>query len=98
MNKPNPLRHQEKKLLLLYAHCELSMSPQEFYAKWDVNYEQIAEICQRSLSTVRGWFQQGEYYRSPHANDLRHLAMMDFLWQEFEAIPDQLWRKLCRKN
>ncbi|WP_013334945.1 hypothetical protein [Gloeothece verrucosa] len=98
MSKQKPLRYRERKLLRVYAHCELSMTPQAFYGKWDVNYEQIAEICHRSLSTVRGWFQQGEYYRSPNSSDLRHLAMMDFIWQEFEAIPDELWQKLCNSD
>ena len=98
MNKPHAVRYREKKLLSLYAHCELSMTPQAFYGKWDVTYEQMAEICHRSLSTVRGWFRQGKYYRSPNSIDLRNLAMMDFLWEHFELIPDELWHKLCNKN
>lgn len=98
MNKPYPLRHREKKLLSLYSQCELSMTPQAFYQKWDVTYEQMAEICHRSLSTVRGWFRQGKYYRSPNSTDLRHLAIMNFLWENFELISDELLQKLCNTN
>ena len=98
MSKPHPLRHREKKLLRHYAHCQLAMTPQVFYAKWGVTHEQMAEICHRSLSTVRGWFRLGESYRSPQASDLRHLAMMDFLWEQFEEIPDELRQKLCKRE
>ena len=96
MNKPFELRYREKKLLSIYTQCQLSITPQGFYSKWGVTYEQIAEICDRSVSTVRRWFQTGKNYRSPNSNDLRHLAIVDFLWEHFEEIPEQLWERLCR--
>lgn len=90
MSKPRSLGAREIRLINLYSHWEFSMTPQEFYAKWAVSYEQIALICYRSDSTVRGWFKQGKLKRHPHFNDLRHLALMDFILEHFEEIPDQV--------
>ncbi|MGD2184403.1 helix-turn-helix domain-containing protein [Lusitaniella coriacea] len=95
MNSPHALHERELDLIALYSQCELGMTPQKFYAKWGVSYEQMAEICSRSLSTVRGWFRRGRYYRRPTTNDLRHLALMDFLLEHFEEIPEPLWQMLC---
>ncbi|MCG6136813.1 MAG: helix-turn-helix domain-containing protein [Nostoc sp. LLA-1] len=71
------------------------MTPNNFYAKWDVNHEAIARICSRSLSTVRHWFSKGRNYRSPMPSDLRHLALMDFLLEHFEEIPEEFLKILC---
>ncbi|WP_414859111.1 helix-turn-helix domain-containing protein [Nostoc sp. KVJ3] len=71
------------------------MTPKNFYAKWDVNHEAIARICSRSLSTVRRWFSKGRNYRSPMPSDLRHLALMDFLLEHFEEIPEECLNILC---
>ena len=95
MTNPRPLQVREQNLILLYSYCELGMSPKRFYAKWDVNYEQIALICSRSDSTVRGWFKRGRNRRYPTHDDMRHLALMDFLLEHFESIPEQLWLSLC---
>ncbi len=89
MSKPRPLGDREIHLINLYSDWEFRMTPQEFYAKWDVSYEQIALICHRSDSTVRRWFKQGSSYYHPHFNDLRHLALMDFMLEHFEEIPKQ---------
>lgn len=86
---------REIHLISLYSHWEFGMKPEEFYAKWDVSYEQIALICCCSDSTVRGWFKQGKFRRYPQPNDLRHLAFMDFLLEHFEEVPEQLWQLLC---
>lgn len=95
MSKPRPLSPRDLNLIALYGQCELGMTPQKFYAKWGVSYEQMAEICSRSLSTTRGWFRRGCYYRRPTGQDLRHLALMDFLLEHFEEIPEPLWQMLC---
>jgi hypothetical protein len=71
------------------------MTPQQFYAKWQVNHEVIALICSRSMSTVRSWFTRGANYRRPQLADLRHLALMDFLLEHHEDIPEQLLNVLC---
>jgi hypothetical protein len=93
--KPCPLTEREQTLIDLYGYCQLGMTPQQFYAKWQVNHEAMAFICSRSLSTVRGWFRRGGNYRRPRATDMRHLALMDFLLQHWEDIPEELKNRLC---
>ncbi|GAB1542232.1 hypothetical protein NUACC21_49060 [Scytonema sp. NUACC21] len=98
MSNPRPLNAKELHLISLYGHWEFGMTPAQFYAKWAVSYEQIALICSRSDSTVRGWFKRGRYRRYPTNNDLRHLALMDFLLEHFEEIPEHLRYLLCLTN
>jgi hypothetical protein len=86
---PRPLTEREQNLIDLYGYCSLGMTPQQFYSKWQVNHEAIALICARSMSTVRCWFKRGKSYRRPMPNDLRHLALMDFLLQHWEDIPEE---------
>jgi hypothetical protein len=92
---PRPLNDCDRNLIALYSHCQLGMTPQQFYAKWKVTQEELALICSRSLSTVQRWFTRGRNYQCPTANDLRHLAMMDFLLEHFEEIPKVLCDLLC---
>lgn len=96
MKKPRDLTNRERNLIAIYSQCELGMTPALFYAKWGVSYEEIAVICSRSDSTVRGWFKRGKNRRFPTAADLRHLALMDVLLEHFEEIPAELWRLVCR--
>ncbi|MBN3878477.1 MULTISPECIES: helix-turn-helix domain-containing protein [unclassified Nostoc] len=98
MTNPRPLQEREQNLIDFYSHCQLGMTPNQFYTKWDVNHEAIARICSRSLSTVRRWFSKGRNYRSPMPSDLRHLALMDLLLEGFEEIPEGLLNKLCLTN
>jgi|GEM_PF-289322 len=84
------LTQREQEIIKLYSYCQLGMTPQRFYAKWAVNQDRIAMICSRSISTVRRWFSRGRNYRRPMSNDLRHLALMDFLLEHFEEIPQEL--------
>lgn len=95
MAKPLPLTEQQQNLIELYSRCQLGMTPKRFYSKWQVNYDQIASICSRSTSTVWRWFARGHNYRPPDSADLRHLAIMDFLLEHFEEIPDELRSLLC---
>lgn len=92
---PRPLTPREQSLITLYSYCQLGMTPQQFYAKWQVSQETIAIVCSRSVSTVRRWFRKGRSYRRPTAIDLRHLALMDFLLDHFEQIPPALRDALC---
>ncbi len=87
---PRPIREREQNLIDLYSHCRLSMTPRQFYGKWEVNYEMIGYICSRSIPTVKRWFATGQNYRRPNRVDLRHLALMDFLLEHFEEIPEKL--------
>jgi hypothetical protein len=92
---PRPLGEREQNLLQLYTHCQLGMELQDFYSKWEVSQEDIASICSRSVSTVRNWFRSGQNCRSPLPIDLRHLALMDFLLEHWEDIPEELRNQLC---
>ncbi len=95
---PRPLTRRELNLIQLYSYCQLGMTPMRFYSKWEVTYEQIALICDRSTSTVRRWFLRSSNYQPPHSSDLRHLALMDFLLEYFEKIPSELRNLLCSTN
>ncbi len=95
---PRPLTPREQDLIQFYTNCQLGITPKYFYSKWQVNYEEIAQICSRSLSTVRCWFLKGSLYRRPLPTDLRHLALMDFLLEHFEEIPPELLHQLCPPN
>ncbi|MEB3355137.1 MAG: helix-turn-helix transcriptional regulator [Synechococcales bacterium] len=86
---------RETALLRLYASCQLQLSPQEFYAKWDVTHRQMAQICRCSVSTVDRWFSHGTGHRSPDPIHLRRLAEMDFLLECYEQIPLPLRQRLC---
>ncbi len=92
---PRRLSEREQRLLQLYSHCQLGMTPRRFRSKWQVSQEEIACICDRSVSTVRNWFTTGQNYRSPLPIDLRHLALMDFLLENWENIPQDLRNQLC---
>jgi hypothetical protein len=95
---PRPLTQRERNLIVLYSYCQLGMTPQQFYAKWKVTQEEIASICSRSLTTVARWFSQGRNSQHPTPNDLRHLALMDFLLEHFEEIPEALLDLLCPRR
>ncbi|WP_072619171.1 hypothetical protein [Spirulina major] len=95
MKHPRPLHDRERMLMVWYRHCQREMSPQAFYQKWAVTYEEMAELCDRSLSTVRGWFRSGSYHRFPRPHDCQHLALMDWLWEHFETVPPEVWQRLC---
>ncbi|MCA1991698.1 MAG: helix-turn-helix domain-containing protein [Coleofasciculus sp. S288] len=95
---PRPLTQRERTLIELYSHCQLGMTPQQFYAKWQVTHDELASICSRSVLTVQRWFSQGHTSRRPSANDLRHLALMDFVLEHFEEIPKALFDVLCPRR
>ncbi len=98
MRSPHPITERENNLIQLYSYCSLGMTPQRFYAKWDVDQSDIALICSRSSGTVGQWFSRGRTRRRPTVNDLRHLALMDFLLEHFEDIPEELRNLLCLPN
>ncbi|NEO42571.1 MAG: hypothetical protein F6J90_42145 [Moorea sp. SIOASIH] len=92
---PRPITEREEILIYLYSNYRLSMTPQEFYRKWQVNQEDIGNICCRSTYAVNTWLAKGPRYKSPSADSLYHLALMDFLLENFEAIPKELLNQLC---
>jgi hypothetical protein len=95
---PRPLNQRERTLIELYCNCQLRMTPQQFYTKWQVTQQDMAGICLRSLSTVQAWFRRGRNHRRPTLNDLRHLALMDFMLEHFEEMPKALFDLLCSRK
>lgn len=95
---PRSLTPKDQRLVDRYSYCRLGMTPQAFYAKWQVSHEELAAICSRSISTVRCWFRKGSSYRRPSPTDLRHLAIMDFLLDHFDQIPEELKGTICSSN
>jgi hypothetical protein len=98
LSTPRPLSDRDRNLIALYSYCQLGMTPQQFYAKWNVTQEELALICSRSISTVGRWFSKGRYCQRPTSNDLRHLALMDFLLEHVEEIPKALFDLLCSRK
>ncbi len=96
--KPRPIGEREQNLIQLYSYCQFGMTPQQFYTKWGVKHEAIALICSRSITTVGRWFCRGKTHRRPTPNDLHHLALMDFLLEHYEEIPEQFRNLLCPPN
>ena len=92
---PRPLTQRERTLIRLYTDWKFEMTPQRFYSKWEVTQETIASICWRSKSPVARWFGRGKISCRPMPADLRHLALMDFLLEHYEEIPEKLRNLLC---
>jgi hypothetical protein len=95
MTNPRLLTPRELELIQRYSYCQFGMTPRQFYSKWAANYEIMASICDRSPGTVQRWFARGRNHRRPTAVDLRHLAIVDFLLEHFEEIPEDLRNLLC---
>ncbi|WP_293069730.1 MULTISPECIES: hypothetical protein [unclassified Moorena] len=91
------ITEREEILINLYSNCRLSMTPQAFYRKWPVNQADIGNICCRSTYAVNTWLAQGACYKTPSADSLYHLALMDFVLENFEAIPKELLNRLCSR-
>ncbi len=90
-----PLTERERTLIRTYSYCQLQMTPQQFLSKWDLNYDEISLICDRSISTVSFWFSHGRNHRRPTRDDMRHLALVDFLLEHFEEIPLEIKNLFC---
>ncbi len=71
------------------------MTPQQFLSKWGLSYEEIFLICDRAVSTVSFWFSRRVNHRRPIRDDMRHLALVDFLLEHFEEIPLEIKNLLC---
>ncbi|NES44349.1 MAG: hypothetical protein F6K20_24245 [Moorea sp. SIO2C4] len=95
---PYPITEREQILIRLYSYWELGMTPQRFYQKWDITPEDIALICSCSTQTVNGWFNTSRRCYPPTPGHLRHLAIMDFLLEDFETIPKELLERLFSKE
>jgi hypothetical protein len=98
MTNNRPLNERQLYLIQLYSYCQLGMTPQQFISKWSTTHEQIALVCNRSVSNVHFWFVREPNRRRPTSDDLRHLALMDFLLEHFEDIPEEVRNLLCPPN
>ncbi|NEQ10451.1 MAG: hypothetical protein F6K37_32340 [Moorea sp. SIO4E2] len=92
------IKKREQILIRLYSYYQLGMTPQRFYQKWDLTQEDIALICSCSAHTVNGWFNTSRRCNPPTAIHLQPLAIMDFLLEDFETIPKELFDRLCLKE
>ena len=92
---PRPLTPQQRTLIELYGNYQPTMTPQQFYIKWQVTQPQLALICCRSINTIGRWLRRESNSRYPHLNDLRQLALMDFILEHFEDMPKALLDLLC---
>lgn len=92
---PQDLGQRELKLFKLYRKCQFGMTPQAFYARWNVTHVQMAQICGVSEATVDRWFSQGKNKRLAEAIHRRKLAEMNFLWEQYDRIPTRLKHQVC---
>ncbi|MEW6495121.1 MAG: hypothetical protein AB1589_21775 [Cyanobacteriota bacterium] len=91
---PKPLSERQRQLIQDYAYSQMQMTPEDFLCKWALTYQEISLICDRSPVTVNFWFSP-QSNRHPNRNDMRHLALVDFLLDHFESIPVELMNLLC---
>lgn len=66
------------------------MEPDEFLKNWDVSREELAFICDCSLTTINHWFSQGEHRRTPSEKHKQMLALTHHIWVTIESEPDYL--------
>ena len=66
------------------------MEPDEFLKNWDVSREELAFICDCSLTTVNHWFSQGEHRRTPSEKHKQRLALAHHIWVTIESEPEYL--------
>ncbi|MFZ1027472.1 MAG: helix-turn-helix domain-containing protein [Limnoraphis robusta] len=96
VHNPRPLTERERQLLNQFVNCQLQITPMEFYSKWDVNYQEIAEICKCDISLVSRWFSP-QYWRSPPLpHHLWYLALADRFLELYARLPPELQQQICR--
>lgn len=66
------------------------MELDEFLKHWDVTREEIAYICDCSLTTVNHWFSQGGHRRFPSEKHKQKLALAHYIWTTSETEPQYL--------
>jgi hypothetical protein len=85
----------ELELYRRFANCQFGMSPHAFRRKYQASNLQIARIARVSEPTVERWFSQGIHRSQPNRSQLLLLGLMDFLWEYYDEIPDQLKDAIC---
>ena len=66
------------------------MEVEEFLSLWTVSREELAFICDCSITTVNHWFSQGEHRRVPTEKHKQRLALAHHIWTMVETKPEHL--------
>jgi hypothetical protein len=66
------------------------MELDEFLKNWDISREELAFICDCSLTTVNHWFSQGEHRRVPTDKHRQRLALAHHIWVTIDSEPEYL--------
>lgn len=66
------------------------MELDEFLKHWDVTREELAFICDCSVTTVNHWYSQGEHRRTPSTKHKQRLAIAHHIWTTVETEPEYL--------
>ena len=66
------------------------MEVEKFLDIWNVSREELAFICDCSVTTVNHWFSQGEHRRVPTKKHKQRLALAHHIWITVETEPENL--------
>lgn len=66
------------------------MEIEAFLEIWAVSREELAFICDCSVTTVNHWFSQGEHRRVPTDKHKQRLALAHHIWTSVETEPAHL--------
>jgi hypothetical protein len=83
-------RHWDALKTYLQPLQEHLMDLDEFLKNWDVTREELAFICDCSLTTVNHWFSQGIDRRRPSDKHRQRLALAHHIWTTIETEPQYL--------
>lgn len=102
--QPPTQRHWSafKAYLQLFGSEQMDLN--EFLNQWDVSREELAFICDCSLTPVNHWFSQGEHRRIPTDKHKQRLALAHHIWVTTESEPEylqtlrQMYRQKSRRK
>ena len=89
---PRPPTHRHWDALKAYLQPldDKQMELDEFLKNWDISREELAFICDCSLTTVNHWFSQGEHRRVPTDKHRQRLALAHHIWVTIDSEPEYL--------
>ncbi|MEA5499198.1 helix-turn-helix transcriptional regulator [Limnoraphis robusta Tam1] len=94
MNSTCSLNDEQQQLIARLCAASLGISPQKFRQKWDISYQQMADICHCTPGTVQRWFERGRNYRRPSQYSCFKLAIADWLLENYQDIPQELLARI----
>lgn len=83
-------RHWKALELYLQPVDDDRMELEEFLNLWNVSREELAFICDCSVTTVNHWFSQGEHRRMMTEKHKQKLALAHHIWTTVETEPEYL--------